>query len=137
VQVRCDEGVAIHIGPKPCVCAREGEGEASAEERIGQPLSRESHVMPGADVLIPTEGDMAERETFDPFPCRDVLLAAPPERAPPGDCVDARNSFVRDELLRSRPCPATRCDGRAAAPPAHFDESRKLADHRHEDQDAD
>src|ERR1700723_2981991 len=23
------------------------------------------------------------RETFDPFPCRDVLLAAPPERAPP------------------------------------------------------
>jgi hypothetical protein len=30
VQVRCDEGVAIHIGPKPCVCAREGAGEASA-----------------------------------------------------------------------------------------------------------
>jgi hypothetical protein len=23
------------------------------------------------------------RETFDPFPCRDVLLVAPPERAPP------------------------------------------------------
>jgi hypothetical protein len=62
VQVRCDEGVAIHIGPKPCVCAREGAGEASAGERIGQPLSRESHVIPGADVLIPTEGDMAERD---------------------------------------------------------------------------
>ena len=60
MQVRCDEGVAIHIGPKPCVCAREGAGEASAGERIGQPLSRESHIIPGADVLIPTEGDMAE-----------------------------------------------------------------------------
>ena len=41
MQVRCDEGVAIYIGPKPCVCAREGAGEASAGERIGQPLSRE------------------------------------------------------------------------------------------------
>ena len=62
MQVRCDEGVAIHIGPKPCVCAREGAGEASAGERIGQPLSRESQIIPGADVLIPTEGDMAERD---------------------------------------------------------------------------
>ena len=62
MRVRRDEGVAIHIGPKPCVCAREGAGEASAGERIGQPLSRESQVTPGADVLIPTEGDMAERD---------------------------------------------------------------------------
>ena len=62
MQVRCDEGVAIHIGPKPCVCARGGAGEASAGERIGQPLSRESHVIPGTDVLIPTEGDTAERD---------------------------------------------------------------------------
>jgi hypothetical protein len=62
VQVRCDEGVAIHIGPKLCACAREGAGEASAGERIGQSLSRESQIIPGADVLIPTEGDMAERD---------------------------------------------------------------------------
>src|SRR6202030_2790605 len=51
-----------HIGPKPCLCAREGAGEASAGERIGRPLSRESQIIPGADVLIPTEGDMAERD---------------------------------------------------------------------------
>ena len=62
MQVRCDEGVGIHIGPKPCVCAREGAGETSAGERKGQPLSRESQLIPGADVLIPTEGDMAERD---------------------------------------------------------------------------
>ena len=41
MQVHCDEGVATHIGPEPCVSAREGRGEASAGEHIGQPLSRE------------------------------------------------------------------------------------------------
>jgi hypothetical protein len=39
VQVRYDEGVAIHIGPEPCVAVRKGGGEASVGERIGQPLS--------------------------------------------------------------------------------------------------
>jgi len=62
VEVRYDEGVATHIGPEPCVCAREGAGEASAGERIGQPLSRESKDIPGADVVNSTEGDMAERD---------------------------------------------------------------------------
>ena len=42
MQVHYDEGVAIRIGPEPCVGAREGAGEASAGEHIGQPLSRES-----------------------------------------------------------------------------------------------
>jgi hypothetical protein len=40
VQVYHDEGVASHVGPEPCVVAREGKGEASAGDRIGQPLSR-------------------------------------------------------------------------------------------------
>ncbi len=44
MQVRYDEGVAIRIGPEPCADIREGAGEASAGERIGQPLSRESHL---------------------------------------------------------------------------------------------
>jgi hypothetical protein len=39
VQVHYGEGIASHTGPKPCVVAREGKDEASAEERIGQPLS--------------------------------------------------------------------------------------------------
>jgi hypothetical protein len=42
VRVHHDEGVAIRIGPEPCVGIREGVGEASVGERIGQPLSRES-----------------------------------------------------------------------------------------------
>ena len=44
MQVRYDEGLATRIGPEPCVVIREGGGEASAGERIGQPLSRESHL---------------------------------------------------------------------------------------------
>jgi hypothetical protein len=49
VQVRCDEGVATHIGLEPCVDAREGAGEASAGEYTGQPLSRDRKIVPGAD----------------------------------------------------------------------------------------
>jgi hypothetical protein len=39
-KVRYGEGLAIRIGPEPCVGTREGDGEASAGEHIGQPLSR-------------------------------------------------------------------------------------------------
>ena len=41
VKVLCSEGIASHTGPEPCVAVREDRGEASAGERIGQPLSRE------------------------------------------------------------------------------------------------
>ena len=41
MEVRYDEGVAIHVGPEPCAGVREDAGEASAGERTGQPLSRE------------------------------------------------------------------------------------------------
>ena len=51
------EGAAIHIGPKPCVGTREGDGEASAGECAGQPLSRESKIVPSADVVVITEGN--------------------------------------------------------------------------------
>ena len=49
MQVRCDEGVATHIGPEPCAVAREGAGEASAGEYTGQPSSRDRKTIPGAD----------------------------------------------------------------------------------------
>ncbi len=61
MQVRHGEGVAIRIGPEPCVGTREGDGEASAGEHIGQPLSRESKKVPGAHVVIFTEGNMGGR----------------------------------------------------------------------------
>jgi hypothetical protein len=52
VKVRYDEGIAIHIGPEPCVVVREGEGEASAGECTGQPLSRDRKTVPGADAVM-------------------------------------------------------------------------------------
>ena len=58
VEVHCDEGVANRIGPEPCVGTREGDGEASAGEYIGQPWSRESLKVSGADVVRITEGNM-------------------------------------------------------------------------------
>jgi hypothetical protein len=70
VQVHCDEGVAIHIGPEPCVGIREGAGEASAGERIGQPLSRESLIVPDADAVILAEGNTDRRIIASARPVR-------------------------------------------------------------------
>ena len=36
--------LAIHIGPEPCAVVREGDGEASVGEHIGQPLSLERFI---------------------------------------------------------------------------------------------
>jgi len=58
VQVHYDEGVATHIGPEPCAGVREDVGEASVGEHIGQPLSRDRTLIPDADVVSDTEGDM-------------------------------------------------------------------------------
>jgi hypothetical protein len=60
VKVHCDEGVAIRIGPEPCVVVREGKGEASAGECIGQPLSCESYFTPSADAVDSAEGNTGE-----------------------------------------------------------------------------
>jgi hypothetical protein len=52
VQVHHDEGVANRIDPESCANTREGIGEALTGERIGQPLSRESTLILGADVPV-------------------------------------------------------------------------------------
>jgi len=62
VQVHHDEGVAIHIDPESCAAAREGISEALTGERIGQPLSRESTLILGADVVPLTEGNTDGRD---------------------------------------------------------------------------
>src|SRR6202795_4741675 len=55
VQVHHDEGVANRIDPESCADAREGIGEALTGERIGQPLSRDSTLILGADVVPVTK----------------------------------------------------------------------------------
>jgi hypothetical protein len=57
VRVRRNEGVAIRIGPEPCAVIREGAGEASAGDRTGQPLSRVSECLRGADAVSYVQGN--------------------------------------------------------------------------------
>jgi len=70
VQVHCDEGVATHIGPKPCAGIREDVGEASAGERAGQPLSRDRKLIPGADTVCVVEGNMSKSASASTWPTR-------------------------------------------------------------------
>jgi hypothetical protein len=51
VEVLYDEDLASHIGPESCGSAREGRREASTGERAGRPLSRDSQIQRGADVV--------------------------------------------------------------------------------------
>src|SRR5208283_4822720 len=62
VQVRHDEEVANRIDPESCAVAREGYGEALTGDCTGQPLSRESSLIPGADVVPLTEGNTDGRD---------------------------------------------------------------------------
>ena len=57
MQVHHDEGAANRIDPESCAVAREGNSKALTGERTGQPLSRESTLIPGADVVPLTEGN--------------------------------------------------------------------------------
>ena len=61
MRVRRDEGVAIRIGPEPCAVIREGAGEASAGDRAGQPSSRVSNFIQGADAVSFAEGNTGGR----------------------------------------------------------------------------
>ena len=56
MRVHREEGIASYLGPEPCGGTREGDGEASVGEGIGQPLSRESQSL-GADAVSSAEGN--------------------------------------------------------------------------------
>ena len=62
MQVSHSEGPANHTGPESCVGICEDAGEALTGERIGQPLSRESTLILGADVVPVTEGNTDGRD---------------------------------------------------------------------------
>src|SRR5258705_10305342 len=62
VQVHHDEGVANRLVPESSADTREGIGEALTGERIGQPLSRESTLILGADVVPVTEDNTDGRD---------------------------------------------------------------------------
>jgi hypothetical protein len=61
VRVPYGEGVANHIDPESCAGVRKGLGEALTGEHMGQPLSRERRIVPGADAVRTAEGNMDGR----------------------------------------------------------------------------
>ena len=69
--VHHDEGVANRIDPESCADAREGIGEALTGERIGQPLSRESTLILGADA--PAVSSLGGLRTPAPGVCRATI----------------------------------------------------------------
>ena len=108
MQVHYDEGIAIHIGPEPCVAIRESGDEASVGECIGQPLSHDSHYIPGADAVKRAEGNTnghaiasvrSVRRGRRPWHVRKLL-----EREPGGPAFDHRRfaAMVRIGKVRSR-----------------------------------
>ena len=70
MQVRCDEGIATHIGPESCAMHREVHGEALTGERIGQPSSRDSEHISGADAVDMAEGNTSKRATASTWTTR-------------------------------------------------------------------
>ncbi|MFI5305388.1 MAG: hypothetical protein ACHQYP_11420 [Nitrospiria bacterium] len=58
MKVPCGKGIANHTGPESCVAYREVRLEALTGEHIGQPLSRESIRIQGADAVGKAEGNM-------------------------------------------------------------------------------
>src|ERR1700737_258549 len=97
-RVHYDEGVAIHIGPEPCAVVRKGGSEASAGERIGQPLSHEKSKPRAADALRRAEGNRTARGIASakvprrgrrPWHVRTLLVREP------GDPTSGRHRAVR------------------------------------------
>jgi hypothetical protein len=62
VRVPHSEEVANHAVLESCVCVPRGASEALTEVRIGQPLSREINVIPGAHAFDAVEGNMIGRD---------------------------------------------------------------------------
>ena len=75
MEVHCDEGVAIRIGPEPCAGVREDAGEASAWERTGQPLSRERVF--SREPTLSTERKATRRGAISRAPSRLGVVADP------------------------------------------------------------
>jgi hypothetical protein len=65
VQVPYNEGLANHVVPESCAVCRETCGEALTGVRAGQPLSRDSLIVPSADAVDTAEGNTTERDNCE------------------------------------------------------------------------
>jgi len=108
VQVHCDEGIAIHIGPESCAGSREAVREVLTGEHAGQPLSRERLDISGADAFHLAEGITTGRANASVRSTRRgrrpwhvwTLLAREPGDLVFGQCVSV--ILVRIGKVRNR-----------------------------------
>jgi len=120
VKVHYDEDLAGRIGPAPCVVFREGQGEASAGERAGWPLSRGNALsrVPTASPGRRQHALLRYRERWDG-----------PARSETPACMDASCCSGTE---RSHPWPAaqaagSRREGEEPKPATHKAEKSDLA----------
>jgi hypothetical protein len=109
VQVPHGEGVANHVVPESCAVYREVQREALTGVRIGQPLSHETSLAPGADAVREAEGNTSEhaiasarsiRRGQRPWHVRMLLAREPGDLQP--DRQHALASAARIGKARSR-----------------------------------
>jgi hypothetical protein len=142
VQVHHDEGVANRIDPESCANTREGIGEALTGERIGQPLSRESTLILGADVVPVTEGNTDGRDNASAQTARRglrhwhvrTLFAREPGDLMVGQrqhacCTGPRREAVARTIQRVTMDGFKKCTGRPAPSACRFlQQNRRKAD---------
>ena len=104
MKVPHSEEVANHAVLESCVAHREVFDEALTEARIGQPLSHESNVIPGADAFVVAEGNMCSASS--------ASAAQPGGVEEPGMCVRSLNG--NREISSNRPTAAGAVRGSAS-----------------------
>ena len=70
MKVPHNKDVAIHVVPESCATYREVRREALTGVRIGQPLSRDRNLIPGADAVHLAEGNTTKRAIASAWPTR-------------------------------------------------------------------
>ena len=73
MRVPHNKEIAIHVVPESCVSRREVWGEALTGARIGQPLSHDRNLIPGADAVSLAEGNTAGRANASALTARRGL----------------------------------------------------------------
>ncbi len=70
MQVPCNKDLASHVVLESCATYREVRREALTEVCIGQPSSRESLLIPGADAVPMAEGNTSKRDSASVWTAR-------------------------------------------------------------------
>jgi hypothetical protein len=70
VKVRCDEGIAIRIGPEPCVIGPRGSWRSVGRGTHRPAIEPRKVIVPGADAFVTAEGNMGRGDIASPRSAR-------------------------------------------------------------------